>query len=219
MQGFLDHDQIAALLDAYGYPAIFLIVALESAGLPLPGETLLIGGAIYARVTGALSIESVVAAAASGAIVGDAAGYWFGRSFGLGLLERHGHMIGIGPKKLLLVQYLFRRFGGLVVFFGRFVTILRILAAAMAGVARFDFGKFLLFNASGGILWAAAFGYGAYYLTAGFERIEGPVAFGAMCGLLVWLFGLWRYAKAHEQRLLAEAEAEAAREGLGGPLS
>lgn len=206
MQHFLDQDQIAAILSVWGYWAIFTVVAMESSGLPLPGETMLIGAAIYAKVTGAMSIETIIAAAAAGAIVGDNIGYWIGRSFGVKALERYGALIGAGPQKLLLGQYLFLKWGGMIVFIGRFITLLRIFAAMLAGANKLDPKRFFFFNATGGVIWALVFGYGAYWLTAGFERIQGPIGAVLMLCLLAALAALWRYYKFHEERLLREAE-------------
>ncbi|MBM3552562.1 MAG: DedA family protein [Alphaproteobacteria bacterium] len=207
MTHLLDQAQIASLLSSYGYWAIFLVVALESAGVPLPGETMLVGAAIFARLTGAMDIENVVVAAAAGAIVGDNIGYWLGRGFGVRLLERYGHYVGLGPEKLRLGQYLFYRWGGAIVFFGRFFALLRILAASLAGANHLPPGRFFIYNATGGIVWACVFGYGAYFLTAGFERIEGPIATALAGGLAIGLFLLWRYYKGHEARLMRDADA------------
>lgn len=211
MSQILDQAHIASILAEYGYWAIFAVVALESAGLPLPGETLLVGASIYARLSGLLSIDAVVAAAAAGAIAGDNVGYWVGREFGVKFLERHGHRIGLGPDRIRLGQYLFLKWGGAIVFFGRFVALLRILAALLAGANRLPPGRFFVYNASGGIVWAIVFGYGAYRLTASFQEIEGPLATAAALSALAGLVLLWRYYKLNESRLLAEAETALAR--------
>lgn len=207
MMPLIDQAQIAAILSTYGYWAIFLIVALESAGIPLPGETMLVGAAIFARLSGTMVIENIVVAAAAGAIVGDNIGYWLGREFGTKLLERYGHYVGLGAEKLRLGQYLFYRWGGAIVFFGRFFALLRILAASLAGANHLPPGRFFIYNATGGVVWACVFGYGAYFLTAGFERIKGPIAASLACGLAIGLFYLWRYYKRHEARLMRDADA------------
>lgn len=207
MAQILDQTQIAALLAVWGYSAVGGVIALESAGLPLPGETLLIGAAIYARLTGAMEIGGIVAAAALGAMIGDNLGYWIGRRYGVGFIERHGARIGLGPEKFRLSQYLFYKWGGAVVFFGRFITLLRILAALLAGANRLPLKQFMIYNAAGGVVWACLFGFGAYYLTAGFERVESGVARFAFGALLASLFILWRYYRRHETRLMQEADA------------
>lgn len=206
MTHLLDQAQIASILSTYGYWAIFIVVAMESAGLPMPGETMLVGAAIYARLSGAMAIETIVIAAAAGAIVGDNIGYWIGRRFGVRLLERHGRLIGLGPEKLRLGQYLFYKWGGAIVFFGRFISILRILAALLAGANRLQPMRFMFFNATGGIVWAAVFGFGGYSLTASFQKIEGPIATMAGLALLFGMFFLWRYYKRHEERLMRQAD-------------
>jgi membrane protein DedA with SNARE-associated domain len=207
MTHLLDQDQIVTILSTYGYWAIFLVVALESSGLPLPGETMLVGAAIYARLSGNLTIEHIVLAAAAGAIIGDNIGYWIGREYGTKFLQRYGRYVGVGPEKLRLGQYLFYRWGGSIVFFGRFISLLRILAAVLAGANRLDPMRFIFFNAAGGAVWALVFGYGGYYLTAGFERVQGPI--GTIAGLcvIVGVFLLWRSYKIHETRLIKEADA------------
>ncbi|MGJ0509902.1 MAG: DedA family protein [Methylocystis sp.] len=207
MSHFLDQAQIASILSTYGYWAIFVIVALESSGLPLPGETMLVGASIYARLSGALSIDAIVLAAAGGAIVGDNIGYWIGREFGYRFLERHGWRVGIGAEKLRLGQYLFYKWGGAIVFFGRFVALLRILAALLAGANHLPIGRFFLFNAAGGLVWAMVFGFGAYYLTAGFERIHGSLAALGVAAAIGGGVALWRYYKINEARLMREADA------------
>jgi membrane protein DedA with SNARE-associated domain len=207
MDNWLDQNQIVEILSTYGYWAIFILVALESSGIPLPGETILIGAAVYAGQTERFSIGLVIFAAASGAIIGDNIGYWIGREFGAGLLERHGSKLGLTPEKLRLMRYLFMRFGGWVIFFGRFITLLRVFAAVLAGANRYNAAKFMAFNASGGVVWATTFGLGGYFLSVNFHRLEGPFAIAGLLGLLAGLFFLWRFYKINEQRLIAEANA------------
>jgi membrane protein DedA with SNARE-associated domain len=207
MAQILDQNQIADLLSVWGYAAVGVVIALESAGLPLPGETLLIGAAIYARLTGAMAIGGIVGAAAIGAIVGDNLGYWVGRRYGVGFLERHGARIGLGPEKFRLSQYLFFKWGGIVVFVGRFITLLRMFAALLAGANRLPLKQFMIYNAAGGVIWASVFGFGAYHLTASFEKAEGGGGRFASGLLFACLFIFWRYYRRHEARLMQEADA------------
>ncbi len=116
------------IVATYGYFAVFLIVAMESAGIPMPGETVLVTAAIFAA-SGTLKIYWVIGAAAAGAIIGDNCGYWIGREFGFPLIYRFGHYIRLDEKRLKVGQYLFLRHGGKIVFFGRFVAVLRAFAA------------------------------------------------------------------------------------------
>jgi membrane protein DedA with SNARE-associated domain len=117
------------LIAPYGYWTVGGIIALESMGLPLPGEATLVAAAVYAATTHHLNIWLVIAAAATGAIVGDNIGYWIGREIGYPLLLRYGHYVYLTEARIKLGQYLFFRHGGKIVFFGRFVAVLRALAA------------------------------------------------------------------------------------------
>jgi membrane protein DedA with SNARE-associated domain len=200
------------LIATYGYLAIGVIIALESMGLPLPGESVLALAAIYAAHHDQ-SIVTVVASAATGAIIGDNVGYWIGREFGYSLLRRYGSRIGLSPSKIKLGQYLFMRHGAKVVFLGRFVAVLRVLAAVLAGVNRMDWRRFLIANAAGGILWASVVGFGAYLFGKAVTHVTGPLGVAlAVIGLAAVVAGLL-FVRAHEAELEAEAER-----ALPGPL-
>ena len=196
----------------YGYIAIFLLVALESAGVPMPGETALVSAAVLAG-RGALSIELVIACAAAAAILGDNAGYWVGREFGFPLLYRYGGYVRVDAARLKVAQYLFLRHGGKIVFFGRFVAVLRAFAAFLAGVNRLPWPRFLFFNALGGIVWATIFGLGGYFLGLAFERYARPFGVAAFVCALIGVVAAARFVAHHEGSLRAEAEA-----ALPGPL-
>ena len=141
------------LFVTYGVWAVFLVVMLESAGLPCPGETTLILSAAYAGTTHNVSIELVVALAAAGAIIGDNFGYWIGRGFGFPLLVRYGRYIHLDEPKLKLGEYLFRQHGGKIVFFGRFVPLVRSLISIPAGMSNMPFVKFLTLTTLGTLIW------------------------------------------------------------------
>ena len=158
------YAELPRLLAAYGYWVVGGVVALESMGLPVPGETVLIAAAVYAGETHHLNISLVIAVAAVGAILGDNLGFWIGRELGYRLLLRYGPYVGLTEARIKLGQYLFNRHGGKIVFFGRFVAVLRVLAALLAGVNQMSWSRFLLFNATGGVVWASLFGLAAYYL-------------------------------------------------------
>jgi membrane protein DedA with SNARE-associated domain len=209
--GFLDGDTVQHLIAHYGYAAIFLVVMMESTGIPMPGETILISAAALAGTKHALDIRGVIAAAAGGAIIGDNVGFWVGREFGETLLEKWGYLVGLDARKRLLGRYLFARYGGSIVFFGRFVALLRAFAAVLAGANNLAPWRFFVFNALGGIVWATVFGLGGYLLGAGIHRIAGPVGWGMLIVALAAMLVLWRYFKHHEEALLLEAEREKAR--------
>jgi membrane protein DedA with SNARE-associated domain len=194
------------LLINYGYLAVLLVVALESMGIPAPGETILLVAAVTAGTTRALSLPLVIAAAASGAIVGDNLGYWMGSSGGTRLFHRYGHLIRLNERKLKLGVYLFQRHGGKVVFFGRFVMVLRMWAAFLAGMHQMRWTRFLCYNALGGILWASSYGIFGYLLGTNVYQLTGPlglVLLGLAVCVTTTLFLLLRRSERHW-----EAEAE-----------
>jgi membrane protein DedA with SNARE-associated domain len=182
------------------------MTALEAAGLPVPAESLLIAAAAYAGSTGKLSIVQVVAAAAIGAILGDNLGYLIGRTLGYRALHRWGRYVGLTEQRLTLGCYLFRRHGGKVVFFGRFVAILRTLAALLAGANRMEWPHFLWSNAAGGIAWACLYGFGAYALGDEVKRISGPAASVLAVAAGVAVVAAMLYLRRHEARLIARAQ-------------
>jgi membrane protein DedA with SNARE-associated domain len=148
----------------YGLPLLAVAVMLESFGIPLPGETVLIAFGVLAS-EGHYDIRWVVVAAAAGAILGDNLGYWIvGRLGGRALLGRWRWTRTHSDRVLPRAQELMARHGGKTVFFGRFVTVLRSTAAWIAGLSRMNWWKFLFWNAAGGIVWATAVALVAYYL-------------------------------------------------------
>jgi membrane protein DedA with SNARE-associated domain len=189
----------------YGYFAIFAVVGMESAGVPMPGETVLVAAAILAG-QGKLNLSGVIGAAAAGAILGDNCGYWIGREFGFPIAYRFGRYVNLNERRLKLGQYLFLRQGGKIVFFGRFVAILRTWAAFLAGVNRFNWEKFFLFNAAGGIVWASIFGSGGYWLGRAFEVYAKPVGIAALGVAVIAFFVGARFVRRHEEELEEEAE-------------
>jgi membrane protein DedA with SNARE-associated domain len=201
---------VQPLVAQYGLYAVFVIVMLESAGVPLPGETALVLASIYAGATGDLHIAQVIAAAAAGAIIGDNMGFWVGRHFGMPLLKRYGRFIHLDEKRLAFGEAMFRRHGAKIVFFGRFIAILRIFAALLAGVNRYGWGSFLFYNAAGGIVWATVFGLGGYFFGEAIHRFTGPVGLIALTGVILGVGVSWwvvrRQEARMEQRILAEEQ-------------
>lgn len=197
-----------ALFRHYGYGAIFAGVLLESSGVPLPGESLLVAAAIYAAATHHLAIVWLVPAAAAGAILGDQIGYAIGRHVGVRVLERWGRRVGLSAERLELGRYLFRRYGGQVVFLGRFVAVLRTFAALLAGANRMPWPRFLLWNALGGLGWTSLYGFGAYALGDAARRVSGPI--GIALGMLAAaaLIAAFVFVRRNERRLLEQARRD-----------
>ena len=142
------------LLLSYGLVLLFAAVAVESAGVPVPGETALVTAAVLAKL-GHYSLGSVIVVAAAGAIVGDNVGYGLGRFGGRRLLERWDVVARRAEKALPPAERFFQRHGAKAVFFGRFIAILRVTAAWMAGISHMTWWRFFCWNAAGGIAWAA----------------------------------------------------------------
>ncbi|MEU4637721.1 DedA family protein [Micromonospora chalcea] len=142
-----------------------VVIGVESMGIPLPGEIVLVSAALLAA-TGAVGPEWVAAAAATGAILGDSVGYAVGRRGGRPLLERLGRRFPkhLGPAHLARAELSFARHGVWAVFFGRFVALLRILAGPLAGALRVPYRRFLIANAAGGLVWAFGTTYLLFYL-------------------------------------------------------
>ncbi|MEU0081884.1 DedA family protein [Micromonospora tulbaghiae] len=142
-----------------------VVIGVESMGIPLPGEIVLVSAALLAA-TGAVGPEWVAAAAATGAIIGDSIGYAVGRRGGRPLLERLGRRFPkhLGPAHLARAELSFARHGVWAVFFGRFVALLRILAGPLAGALRVPYRRFLVANAAGGLVWAFGTTYLLFYL-------------------------------------------------------
>lgn len=205
---------IQPLIIHHGYWAVFLVVMLESAGAPLPGETALILAAGYAGATGHLNIAYVILAAIAGAVIGDNFGYLIGRFVGAKLFERYGALVGLTESRLRLGEYLFERHGGKIVFFGRFIAILRVFAALLAGLNKFAWRAFLVCNAAGAVVWALVMGIGAYLFGDAMNRVSGPLGIIGLVlvlgGILVFWLVMRREEKKWEARLTAEALKEEA---------
>jgi membrane protein DedA with SNARE-associated domain len=147
----------------HGLPLLFVVIMLESFGIPLPGETALIAFGVLAS-QGNYEIEWVIVVAAAAAIVGDNLGYWLiGRLGGRALFARWGVLRRYEARFLPTAERLMQRHGGKTVFFGRFIAVLRFTAAWIAGIGRMDWWRFLFWNAAGGIVCATAVGLVAYY--------------------------------------------------------
>jgi membrane protein DedA with SNARE-associated domain/membrane-associated phospholipid phosphatase len=178
------HDTIYGLISSYGYLIVFLLVGIESLGIPLPGETALITAAAFAAI-GRLEIFGVIGAAASGAILGDNAGYWIGKKGGLALIHKYGRYLHLDNAKIARMNAFFEKYGAKTVFIGRFVSLLRSWAAALAGVAGMPWGTFMMYNALGGIAWAGIFGTLGYVFGKNLPRLEHYIGQASMAAALL----------------------------------
>jgi membrane protein DedA with SNARE-associated domain len=197
---------LADLISTYGCWAVFVIVTLESMGVPLPGETMLIAIAIYAAKSGQPHIANVIAAASAGAILGDNIGYWIGRKLGYPLVVHYGHFLRLTEPRIKLGQYLFLRYGGRIVFLGRFVAEIRTFGALLAGINYMDWRRFLLANTTSGIVWATVYGLGGYLVGDKIPNLLGPMGIALFVVVIIGAVAMFLFLRRHEKRLQAEAE-------------
>jgi membrane protein DedA with SNARE-associated domain len=211
---FISTHTIDGWLSSYGYLVVFGLVLLESLGIPLPGETALIGAALYAGSTHRLEIWWVIALAATGAILGDNIGYSIGRYGGARLLLRYGGKLRLHDGRIRIGIWIFRRHGAKVVFWGRFVSVVRTYAAFLAGTNRMQWGRFLFFNAAGGIVWSTIYGVAYYEFGSTLDRLSTTfnIVLGTVGAVAVVAFLVWTKRKEHELAQRAERE-------IPGPVS
>jgi membrane protein DedA with SNARE-associated domain len=159
------------LFARYGYGVVLVGVLVEGAGVPVPGETMLLAGAVFAHF-GRLSLPRVIVAAVGGGIVGDNLGFLVGRLGGRALAERYGHAVGLTRARLSMFDRFFARHGAKTIFFARFITGLRVFCAVLAGGSGLPWRTFLPYNAAGVAVWSTTIGVVGYLLGESWERLE-----------------------------------------------
>jgi membrane-associated protein len=205
---------LATFLDVaetIGYPLIFALIAIETMGIPVPGETALITAAIVAS-RGRLDIEVVIAVAAAAAILGDNVGFAIGRKLGRRVLTAPGPLLHHRRRVIAVGEPFFDRHGPKAVFLGRWVTGLRITAAWMAGVTRMPWPTFLFWNALGGIAWATSIGLLAYFVGHSAEKFIHLAGLGGAVGVVLTGLVLWFVLRLRRRRAEQLVEAEIAAE-------
>jgi membrane protein DedA with SNARE-associated domain len=153
-------DILQTLLDLfaqYGYWVVFFGVMLENAGLPVPGETILLAAG-FASALGMFHLPLVMLIAATGAVIGDNIGYWVGHYYGRSVFEKFGRFVFLTPARLARMDAFFARHGSKTIFVARFITGLRVFAALFAGASRMPWRTFFLYNVSGAVVWAIVIG-------------------------------------------------------------
>jgi membrane protein DedA with SNARE-associated domain len=200
----VEHYLAAALaepiLDQYGYLAVFGAVLVEGFAIPAPGQTMLMaGGTLSAR--GGMSIEVVLGVAFAAAVLGNSLGYLLGRWGGRLVLAK----VGVSEARMQRIEGLFNRYGGGLVFAGRFLDGLRQLSGIVAGTLEMPWWQFSLFNVLAAAAWTALWGLGVYFLDqdiktvfALFHRIEPYVVVVTVLAVSVLPLYLWRGRKASE---------------------
>jgi membrane protein DedA with SNARE-associated domain len=156
-------DQLQEIAREYGYWAVFVGIAIENTGIPLPGETIILIGGFLAG-SGELNYWLVLLSAIAGAVLGDNFGYWIGKLGGWQFLLRFGKFFRVEEKQLEEAKKQFAKNAAEAVFFGRFVALLRIFAGPMAGIAQMPYTNFILCNLGGATLWASVVVTSSYFL-------------------------------------------------------
>jgi membrane protein DedA with SNARE-associated domain len=179
----------------HGLPLLFIVVMLESFGIPLPGETALIFFGVLAS-KGNYDVVTVIVVAASAAIVGDNLGYWIiGRLGGRALFRRNKYLHRYSETVIPRAERIMQRHGPATVFFGRFVAILRFTAAWVAGLGRMHWWTFLFWNAVGGIAWATLVSLVSYY--GGKAAADAIARYGIYAGIAVVVLTLGGWLAVH----------------------
>ncbi len=200
---FLSIENIKDIAHNYGYWVIFVGILLENLGIPLPGETVTLVGGFLAG-SDELSYWLVLGNAIAGAVIGGICGYWVGRFGGWSILVRISSFFRISENRIVLIKEQFSKNAGKAIFFGRFLALVRIFSAPLAGIAEVPFRKFLLYNLAGAIAWASVMVTLAFFAgtIVSLEQLVAWVSQFAIAALLIlaatifiplWLE--WRQAK------------------------
>jgi membrane protein DedA with SNARE-associated domain len=150
------HDSLHLIEEymlAYGYPTVFFGVMLENAGLPIPGETILLIAGYFAGI-GQFNLPLVMMIAATGAVIGDNIGFAIGHHYGRSFLLRVGKFVFLTPARLVHLENYFAKHGNKTILVARFITGLRVFAALLAGASNMRWRVFLIYNIAGALLWS-----------------------------------------------------------------
>ena len=187
----------------WGYLVVGLATFLENsigAGLVVPGETLVILGGFYARIGDPpLSLPLISFVAVTFAVLGDNVGYFLGRRYGRGLLERVGPRVGISHEKIAYAERYYDEHGGKTVFLGRFIPVVRSVGFLLAGAAKLEWRRFIVYDIAGAAIWGVGHTVLGYFIGATIETWEPYLTrFGIVLGALLvgWIvFTRWRRAR------------------------
>ncbi|GAA4565984.1 DedA family protein [Planotetraspora kaengkrachanensis] len=198
------------------YVLVSLVVGLESLGIPLPGEIVLVSSALLAA-QGVVHPLVVGICASAGAIVGDSIGYFIGRKGGQPLFDRLGRRFPkhFGPAHIAKAEQVFHRWGMWAVFFGRFVALLRILAGPLAGALRMPYWRFVIANVLGGVLWAGGTTAGVYYLGVVADKWMKNFSWAGLGVAVIFGIATTMWIKRKAAKSVAAEEEAAAAEAVG----
>lgn len=195
-------ETLLGLFKDYGYWVVFFGVMLENAGLPVPGETILLAAGFFAS-DGSFRLPVVMSVAAFGAIIGDNIGFAIGRRFGRGLLISYGKFFFLTKRRLVKMTRFFESHGDKTILVARFITGLRVFAAILAGASDMPWPRFVIYNATGALLWATVIATVGYFFGSSWPLLEKWVGRSGMVLLVVALVALvisWKVKKAAQER-------------------
>ncbi|MBI3650909.1 MAG: DedA family protein [Acidobacteria bacterium] len=217
LKALFNPDNIIQLFHQYGYWIVFFGVMIENAGVPVPGETILLVAGFFASRHG-FNLWLVMLIAAVGAVLGDNAGYWLGRKAGRGFLLRYGKYVLLTEKRFTQMETFFHQHGDKTVLVARFITGFRVFTALFAGASHMNWSRFVLFNVLGAISWAVVMTLLGYFFGESWHLLEqyvkgaGWILAGAVVVALLGRF-FWKRRKAasaaSSNALLSEAESTA----------
>jgi membrane protein DedA with SNARE-associated domain/membrane-associated phospholipid phosphatase len=203
-------DRILSLIEHYGYLVVFFGVMLESTGVPLPGETILLASGLLAQ-QGHLEVGDVIVFGILGAVTGDQLGYWVGREGGRPFVLRWGRYVRITPQRLSRAEAFFARHGGKAVFLARFFAGLRVFGALVAGISRMRWSTFALYNALGGTVWATAVVLVGYFVGSSLALVErwlgrATLLLALVVAAAIGFYLAYRWVAAHRELLVRYGE-------------
>jgi membrane protein DedA with SNARE-associated domain len=187
-------ETLVSLFTSYGYWVVFFGVMLENAGLPIPGETILLAAGFFAA-DGHFSLPLVMLIAATGAILGDNAGFAIGHHYGRNFFSRFGRYLFLTPNRLARIDEFFHRHGNKTILIARFITGLRVFAAVFAGASHMRWRLFFIYNVAGAVLWSIVISTLGYLFGHSWPLLEKWVGRSGMLMLLVAIIAgviIWR---------------------------
>jgi membrane-associated protein len=193
-------DFLRNLIAQYGYWAVGVTLLLENAGIPVPGETVLLLASVLAYSREELQLSYIILVGVCAATLGDNLGYFLGYRGGRRLFDRYRSVFRIKTETIVRGERLFDKYGAVTIFFARFIFGLRVVAGPLAGVLNMPWKRFALFNFLGALLWVSVISFAGYkfgkhwdVLTEYMERFNMVIVVAAV----IVIFVLWRWRKVH----------------------
>jgi membrane protein DedA with SNARE-associated domain len=200
-------ETLLSYFTQYGYWVVFFGVMLENAGIPVPGETILLAAGFFAE-QGHFNLWEVMAIAAAGAVLGDNAGYYIGHKVGRATLERYGRYVGLTQPRVAHMDRFFASHGDKTILVARFITGLRVFAALLAGSSRMRWRTFALYNMMGAVLWSFVITLVGYFFGRSWELLERWVKGAGMIALAIAVLVVITMIVLKRRKRKAEEEAE-----------